>query len=410
MKSPVKFALFLSLVFYTPVLGQEQPSEEAQASDQAAPSSTATEALPAEEENAQITTTAASEEPKAAEPPASEPEELPWRNSFFGWTQGITANTFFKDSQLTYDPNYYWSFFLQPRWYLENKTFLVLTQGLSVELTDSNLDVYQREPQLSDTTLELRHIESLEGFNFIFAGRIALPLSKWSQAAQRYLQAGVGLTATRTFTDLAGLTLAANFGYRHWFSGSNVALTNASFPQQLAIPGNAADPASTSPRQAGGLSTSNDTIVYGLTLNIAPIEHFTLTTQFQMIHLLGQGLSTAYVDVNGSQVAIADMSPTHWRNFTSFSLQGAYDVVQWLNLALGYSSAAFFTSAYNDDGSLRNPFWNPDSVFYLSATVTLDGLYHDLAGGDKQELSPEEQQRRRQGLANNRLGASTGSL
>jgi hypothetical protein len=88
-----------------------------------------------------------------------------------------------------------------------------------------------------------------------------------------------------------------------------------------------------------------------------------------------------------------------WRWFTYYTLAVAYDVQPWLNLQLGVANAAFLAPFFNDDGSVRSPF-NPDTQVYLSTTITLDGLYETLtAGAEEDGLTPEERQRRRQGLA-----------
>ncbi len=57
------------------------------------------------------------------------------------------------------------------------------------------------------------------------------------------------------------------------------------------------------------------------------------------------------------------------------------------------------TSTLNDNGSVRNPFYNPESELFLSATLALDVFVDDVILGTEDEVSPEQMQRRRQGLA-----------
>ena len=42
-----------------------------------------------------------------------------------------------------------------------------------------------------------------------------------------------------------------------------------------------------------------------------------------------------------------------------------------------------------------------DTQAFLSATFSVDGIYNELFGAHEEELTPEERQRRRQGLAQN---------
>jgi hypothetical protein len=324
----------------------------------------------------------------------------------------VNLHTLDPSAQLTYDPTYVMSFSLTPRFYLTDTTFLWLNQGLQIELTDSNSDTYNHEPILFDTTLDLRQNLAWEGFVFQGAARVVFPLSKGSQAARRILQTGLTVTATRPFPELASFTVSASFGYRRWWGLSNVAQiqdgarpdyrTEDDLPLCEAVDDRRISPICT---QAGASTAARDLIVTGLALSVMPFAGFTVQFSAFYLGMYADEIATAEVEVNGGTVTLEDDSPTHWRHFTSFVLAVGYDILPYLNLSLGLQNSSFAAPVYNPDGSVRSPF-NADSQVYLTVTLGLDGIYNELAGGNDDEgLTPEERQRRRQGLA--RSGGAT---
>jgi hypothetical protein len=163
--------------------------------------------------------------------------------------------------------------------------------------------------------------------------------------------------------------------------------------------------------QASGFTSGRHQVVAGLSLNITPFEGFNVSLSGFWISIEGHGLAPACVpvatDPSGYQ-CLSDQSSTHWRHFTSLSLSLAYDIQPWLNVALGWSNSTALAPFFNDDGSVRSPF-NPDNNLSLAFTVQIDALYEAVAGGEDDGLTPEQRQRRRQGLAG-RPSTTGGSL
>ncbi len=321
---------------------------------------------------------------------------LTFANSFFSWTNALTVHSFAPAAQLSYDPTYVMAFNLTPRFYLTDSTFLWLNQGLSAELTDSNDGTYNREPLLDDTLLDIRQIVSWEGFVFQLQGRLGFPLSKASQAARRILQTGLGVTITRPFPELASFTVSATMGYRRWWATTNVPQTGAAYPGNCVQIEPGQPPLCT---QAGGQSTIRDILIGGLSLSVMPLAGLTVSMSGFYMAAYGHELATASVPINGGTETVPDESLTHWRPYTYFSLAVAYDVLPWLNLQLGIQNAGVVAPLYNPNGSVRSPF-NTDTQIFLSTTLSLDGVYEQIVGThEEEELTPEERQRRRQGLA-----------
>jgi hypothetical protein len=380
-------------------------SEEASepAGELSAPSSEAEEAEVSAEEAEEVEE---SEEAAEEEEAPAAPAQLPFRSTFFDWFHYATFNTFVRDGQLAYNPYYAQGFSLAPRWYIQDTTFLWANVQLSLEITDfDGGGVYNREPQLSDTLVEIRQVIPWEGFVFLGALRVGLPTSKASQAAQRFFQAGVGVTAVRPIPE-AYLTIAGSFSYRHWFAGSNVVQTGEPIPQFCPgadyvrpVPGAEPEPGGVLCDQAGGVSTIRDTLNAGLTLTFA-YESLSITAQYISINAYGHDLADAFIEVETrpEPLQIADGSPSHWRNFSYFTLAVSYQIVPWLAVTAGVQNHVLFAPIFSQDGSVRNPIFTPDTTAYLDFTVQLDSLYTEFAGSEE-ELSPEEQQRRRQGLS-----------
>ena len=112
----------------------------------------------------------------------------------------------------------------------------------------------------------------------------------------------------------------------------------------------------------------------------------------------GHELAPANVAINGGGETVADESVTHWRPFTYFSLAVGYDILPWFNLSLGLQNSGVVAPLYNPDGSVRSPF-TADTQVFLTTTVGLDALVSEIVGDEDDDLTPEERQRRRQGLA-----------
>lgn len=336
---------------------------------EAAESATATDAVgiepPADEEAVAVVE---AEEEEAA--PARRGPALSFANSFFTYTNALTAYTFSPGAQLTYNPTWLMSFGLTPRFYLTDTTFLWLNQGLFLELTDSDGDTYNHEPLLTDTTLDLRQNIIWEGFVFQAQARLVFPLSKASQSAQRILQTGLGLSITRPFPELASFTVSASAGYRRWWGTSNVArIMPGHEPDYRNATGGAECEAGLQPycTQAGSATLARDIVVTGLAFSVMPFAGFTVQLQAFYMGMYAYEVAPTDVPVDGNSRTIVDDSPTHWRHFTSFALAVGYDVLPYLNLSLGIQNAGVAAPLYNPDGSVRSPF-NPDTQVHQVQT------------------------------------------
>ena len=350
-------------------------------------------------------------EEAAPAPASSGPEPLPWRNTFFTWTNSVSFNSFLRDAQLSYNPVYQQNFALAPRWYIGPMTQIRGNISMGVEVTDSDFNALNRDPQIVDPFLSVLHMIPWEGFIFMPNIRLAFPVSKASQAAQRYIQAGAGLTVVRIIPEVANLTLAGVFRYSRWFAGSNVVRVGDPQPDRCGAQAAVTSGADAAPQvatafcdQLGTASAASDIILAGISATMTPVGSFSINLSAFLFTLHGFGLAPwmsepGQILTREQPLVVEDGSPSHWRNFTFVSISVAYQFAPWLNMSLGIQNSGFAASAYNPDGSIRNPLFTPDTQVFLSATFGVDTIYNELFGETEDDLTPEERQRRQQGLA-----------
>ncbi len=367
----------------------------------------------------------------AADEESAGPPPLPWRNSFFGWTNQVSANTFYPAGQLSYQPLYMQSFYFIPRWYITDSGWISLYLNANVQLTNlsgGSQDAgtaYNRDPLLWDFYVSYNQPIPWEGFVFLPSVSIRLPMSKASQVAQNYLGLSAGLSIFRTFDILGSqLTLIAGASYTGFISGSNVTQVGAPQPDLCSGgtgPQNAAGAAGFTPGavplganassimcdQLGGYSATNQYAVGSVSF-LETIGEFSFGASFAIFAMQGAPLAAANIPVETSAqpLVIPDNSRTHWRDSTSFGAFIGYQFLPWLQVQLGIQNARYNAPAYNPNGSIRNPIINPDTQFQLSFNMQLDEMYTEIVGTGE-DLTPEERQRRRQGLASRQRSGGT---
>ncbi|MCA9606663.1 MAG: hypothetical protein KC619_13755 [Myxococcales bacterium] len=342
---------------------------------------------------------------------SAESEPPPWRNTFFNYTNQFTTNSLWRGAQLSYNPVWQMLFSVVPRWYPGTGGFLRANLGFSLEVTDTDSNALNREPLLNDIVIDYSHPINLgDGFMLMPAARLTIPVSRSSLAAQRYLNLGGQLTAIKIIPEAGNLTLALLGRYSYWFAGSNVTLTSDPQPDicppapatQTAGGGTIAPDASlTTCGQFGTTATARHVVLAGLSATMTPVGAFSINLSAFLFLTYGHDLAPAYVNVATSEapLRIDDGSPTHWQNYTYISLSVAYQFTPWLNMSLGIQNSGNVAPVYDSSGNVYNPLFTPDTQLYLTATFTLDELFVEITGRGEENLTPEQRQRRQQGLA-----------
>jgi hypothetical protein len=334
-------------------------------------------------------------EGEAAETEEEQEEEessLPWRNSTFLWDHAISTATLDPSAGRSYNPFYAWTFSLRPRWYFTDNFYLGLRQDLAYELTDADSGAANHRPELADTRLDVGYSKFIDQDWFTLGGtiRMTFPTSIASQAYEKVLGIGPTLAAAASFPEVAnGIEFGLGSTYAYTFATANSARREESEYGQNLAGGGQTDPGDSSASFVGRLEHAGTVV---LSVDFSPIERLGLSSSFTWWWQSGLDLDsdpiTVPCDSCPGGVRTLDTEATNMRLSTWFTLGVNYDVVDWLNLEAYYSHlTSEFSEADAETGerSRRNPFWSIDSQVGVTATLSLDGLYTEIASDAEEE-------------------------
>jgi hypothetical protein len=310
-------------------------------------------------------------------------EQLPWRNSFFIFDNSLSHTTL---DRSTLSSTRYWvqTYSLRPRWNFTDSLSLRLRQDIYAELV-ADSTTSEQQPVFLDAQVDVidAALVTVEGVIIGGGARFLVPTSLASRNANRVLATGGLVTATKVFGDvLSGLVTQVAGTYQHWWATSTTSTSYS--PGAECIDGGNLVPCSRFPTS----SAIRDTFGASVFGQISITPEFTAGLAFTWLWQRGAGLDSIDLGAIGPGVSgeLSDQSTTHWRNLTSSSVFEGYQVNTWLQASLGINT---FTSQLNPNGSLRNPFWNPDTQDSLTASFTIDQFYTAVLASADQETPPE---------------------
>jgi len=305
---------------------------------------------------------------------AGEAPAVPWSVGLT-WAQGYNAAGFDKGGEQTFNPEYAWGFSLDAGWtFTEIDLSVEASQGLDVELTDSDSTVTRQELQLTDTALTVAKAFKLELNDDTKLGitpslTVGLPVSKASQAASVIVTTTGAVAATYSYSPvLEGLSLKTRFSYGRRWATSNTVQAAEPFP---------CDPAGADPAQdcvhLGGSSTTRDSFVLAVGAGITLVPDLTAGLELSFGWNLAYDLApTEFTSLTGATFRYEDESFTHWRNSRVLRVTLDYGWTKWLSTTL------FMRNAMPDlgpDGQRRAPFEPLDVVVGLSVSFSFDQAY-----------------------------------
>ncbi|HEX2675914.1 MAG TPA: hypothetical protein VHM19_04725 [Polyangiales bacterium] len=305
-------------------------------------------------------------------------KNLPFRDSMLFFEQSLGMNTFSKSSQLSYDPYYAMAFDLWLYWHFGERSALRLTQGIEVELTDSNSTTSRQKPLLGDTGLRFSQKlvihELTPARKLTFSGAIdaSAPTSLASQAAGMILGVGPRAVVALSLEDaLHGLSLALSTGYMRRFASNNTVRADVPYPC-FSSSGNAEC------TYLGSLSSPRDLFDVSLISNLEITDKLgaLLWLTFDFYHSYALAPAEITTDT-GATLALPDASATHFHNSRTLRIGVSYQVVPMLDMLLSVTSVF---SERSPNGNLRAPLRPVDTVLGLTATLMLDQVYVSAAG------------------------------
>ncbi len=319
---------------------------------------------------------------EAAPEPAKKPAPRPFAGSALFLQNSMTTNTVLQGQTQYSNPTVESSLFILPRYAINDAFQLRARMIMSYEYTDSDSTTYNREPSLSDTTVQLfyRKIPKLPlGIQPNIALNVGLPTSKLSRARTLMFSPGATLQLSRPFEKILGADdglILANLTYAHpMYTSRNPEVVDPRPPNSLSCVGggNCTDLVS------GTMNPAN-TLSYSLLLTVE-YGHWSPA----LFYLGGSQWTYAPKDVknpvDGTTVSGPEgFSPTSVRQTHYFSAWLDYNVNSWLTAEVGFMNQ---TSALTGSGKYANPFFNQyaDTRVYLGASFQLDNLVKAIQGG-----------------------------
>jgi hypothetical protein len=302
----------------------------------------------------------------------------PWSLSL-SWDQGYNAAGFDQGGEQSFNPEYAWGFRLGFGWDFEDSDFVFSwSQGLAVELTDSDSTVTRQELLLTDMTLGLAHpfeFELADDRRWTLSPRIALlaPISKASQAADVIVGTQLGATASYSYDAwLQGVTLSSNAGYTRRWASSNVASAQVPFP---CLPAGAE--ASIDCVHLGSSTTSRDLFSIGVGVSAGITEELSAGLDVTFGWTLGHGLAEIEREIDsGSTLRFGD-DETHLRTSRTITFNLGYAFLPWLSTSLFVNNGF---SELGPDGERRTPFNAVDTVVGTAVTLSIDQLVLESRG------------------------------
>lgn len=303
---------------------------------------------------------------------AEEPSRLPFRGSIFIYENAISAA---HALDLSPDATFFYgmSYSLRPRYYVRDWFSLRLRLDLEQELTDSASTTNQREPILSDTTLDFYFQDLLadvsESFELEAFLRFGFPSSKASQARTQYLSGTLGLYAYYTAPVLEGLRI----GYEFYISKYFNQYTSATQEVQP-------DLCMHDSESCFGSGARNPAWLMRNTVSVefSPIEDLTLAVSvifYDYFLYKNSDVTTADLpvgvvtdDPDGEAIA-EDPLNTNRRSNIWYTIDITYNVTPYIGLSIGTST---LNPQLAPDSTYYAPFFNRYTQVYFDVTLTID--------------------------------------
>ncbi len=359
-----------------PPAEQAAPAERPDATDAPAPRGEAADVLvvAAPSETPQPPGVGPEEQPEEA----GEGESLPWGFSL-SWEQGYNAAGFHQGGQQSFNPEYAWAFGAAFRWNFEDSDFIFRwSQGLSLELTDSDSTVSRQQVLLGDSQLLLSHpfeFELADDRSWSLDPSVGLfaPVSKASQAADIIVATRLGLSATYRYQGwLEGVSGNASFSYTRRWASSNVVSAEQAFPCTPA-----GREASLDCVHLGTSTTSRDLFVLLFRAGASITEELSAGAAISFGWNLSHPLATVEREIESGTVLQLQDDETHLRTSRVITADIGYSVLPWL------STSAFVRNSFGElgpDGQRRGPFNPVDTVVGTELSVSIDQLYLGSSG------------------------------
>jgi hypothetical protein len=326
----------------------------------------------------------------SAKPEAKEdgpPKDLPfYRGSALSYRNTVSAISFNKDAEPDYNPYYLMTFGIAPRFWTGEKGYLNLNIDISREITESDWTTQAGETILGDISFgaglaNLYKIPVL-GIGISTSVSFIVPSSKGSQARTMILGIKPGLSLSRRFDVLSGLSLGYNLGATKTFHEYTTVQREDSMIEDIK------QSAIVNTRtMASYMNTGVRNASWGLT------NMFTAGLEF--VSWLGMGINVGvahsflyefeddYEGLYGEDEVDISYENTDASNVRYTMIYGAdlhSTPIPSLSISLGASTA---NPMLSPDSTYESPFVNRYTAIYLDLRLDIAGLVSQLTSSEE---------------------------
>lgn len=287
------------------------------------------------------------------------------------WDHSVTWPTFFKGSQPTYDPTYAWNFTPNIVWFASTTTWVTASQGISVELTDSDSTTEPQQILLSDFVVGFNHqfenVQVADGHMAIWSvgGNARFPVSKAAQASTRIIGVDANTALAWVFTDvLNSLIVQASTRFLVNASQKEVAIfPDARYP---------CTPANQAPDVACYTGFNANSVwawSLGLGSQLIALPNLFITGGVTFTTRRIYGFEDVPLNIDTGVADVPFRGETQFANYSA-SLGVTYLPASMVSLNLTFSD---IFSQRGPRGNLRGPFDAQDLYLDFVVSVFLDG-------------------------------------
>lgn len=304
-----------------------------------------------------------------------------WRNSIFVYENFVSAYSFDRNAELTYNPYYGMSYTFIPRIYLYKGMSLRLRWSLEQELTNSDTTTKKHEIFWSDVYLDWvwGGAAVIPGIDVAFTPKVrfTLPASKTSQARTLYMAIGPGFDFLKVFDVMGGITIQYAFRYTKYFNKYTGAVSEDPLVE---CPGST----KSCPFYALGPRNTSHSFTNSFYIDFSPTDKLHFALQVAIINRLLYKNTETDVDILGGSYEVQESSKnTNHSGLMQYVIEVAYDVAPFLSMSLGVNT---YNPMLAPNSEYYPPFFNRYTNLYLDFIFYPEVLVTKLATGRKTEL------------------------
>ncbi len=308
-----------------------------------------------------------SDDSTEAEVQASEKKDKPnfagsWEGSMIQYRNEVSVLSFDRDAELTYNPYYAMELRIDPRWNYGRYLYITAKFKLVQEITDSDQTTMKREPVLDDFKIEIgaKNIITIPVLDIGITPTLGFiaPTSKKSQASTLILGTTLGLTLSRRFQVLSGLSLIYGvYGAKYFHQ-----YTTAQFAAPV-VPCSGAD-------CEAYLNTGRRNNSWRVT------NAFMASIDFTSYIGLGIGAFVVndflYPSEDSDDVSYEPQTPSNRRDYFIFEIDLHGKPIPSFDSFIVKIGATGFNPQLSPDSTYYTPFFNRYTMFFLDLRLELN--------------------------------------